>query len=385
MVEASNGFGLELAARTVATDPRVNAVLSPVSASMALGMTLNGAAGETFDAMRSALGFGTLTQEQINAAYRGLMDFLAELDPDVRVEIANAVWANEAVPFDEAFSQTVAASFDARVESLDFADYAAPIAINEWVKQRTDGMIDQIVDRLDPSLVMLLTNAVYFDGAWTTEFDPAETRSGTFQRHDGTTLEVDMMSIGNIEVLQTRGDSYTAVELPYGNEAFSMVIVLPDTGENAKDWLTALDANRWTALVEGLAPTRLDLLSIPKLTLTFDAFLNDPLKAMGMGPAFSPGADFTRLSPLGQQMCIDVVRQKTHVEVDERGTRAAAATSVGIGVVSFNGFVADRPFVFVIRERVSGTVLFVGLVGDPTAEDSGPQPLVSDCTGTTVP
>src|SRR5690606_9100622 len=250
-------------------------------------------AGETFDAMRSALGFGTLTQEQINAAYRGLMDFLAELDPDVRVEIANAVWANEAVPFDEAFSQTVAASFDARVESLDFADYAAPIAINEWVKQRTDGMIDQIVDRLDPSLVMLLTNAVYFDGAWTTEFDPAETRSGTFQRHDGTTLEVDMMSIGNIEVLQTRGDSYTAVELPYGNEAFSMVIVLPDTGENAKDWLTALDANRWTALVEGLAPTRLDLLSIPELTLTFDAFLNDPLKAMGMGPAFSPGADFT--------------------------------------------------------------------------------------------
>src|SRR5690606_27425301 len=225
-------------------------------------------------------------------------------------------------------------------ESLDFADYAAPIAINEWVKQRTDGMIDQIVDRLDPSLVMLLTNAVYFDGAWTTEFDPAETRSGTFQRHDGTTLEVDMMSIGNIEVLQTRGDSYTAVELPYGNEAFSMVIVLPDTGENAKDWLTALDANRWTALVEGLAPTRLDLLSIPELTLTFDAFLNDPLKAMGMGPAFSPGADFTRLSPLGQQMCIDVVRQKTHVEVDERGTRAAAATSVGIGVVSFNGFVA---------------------------------------------
>src|SRR5690606_2075752 len=167
--------------------------------------------------------------------------------------------------------------------------------------------------------------------------------------------------------------------------AFAMVIVLPDTGVSARDWLAGLDAEEWDAIVAGLAPRRLNLLSIPKFTLTFDTYLNDPLKAMGMEPAFKPGADFTRMSPLGQQMCIDFVRQKTHVEVDERGTRAAAATSVGVGVVSFNGFVADRPFVFVIRERVSGTVLLVGLVGDPTADDSGPQPLVSDCTGTMLP
>src|SRR5690606_31443755 len=133
------------------------------------------ASGATFDAMRSTLGFGTLTQEQINDAYRGLMKFLTELDPNVRVEIANAVWANEGVAFEESFSQAVTASFDARVESLDFADPAAPTAISAWVEQHAEGLIDHIVDRLDPSLVMLLMNAVHFDGTWTTEFDPAKT------------------------------------------------------------------------------------------------------------------------------------------------------------------------------------------------------------------
>lgn len=385
VIDASNHFSFELAARTAALDPRENIALSPLSASMALGMTMNGADGATFDAMRSALGLGALTRARINAAYRDVLDRLAELDPNVRIEIANGVWAHDDIPFHAAFFDAVTAAFDARVESLDFADPSATSTMNEWVAEHTDGMIDRIVDRLDPSLVMMLTNAVYFDGAWTTEFDPAETRFGTFQRDDGSIVEVDLMSIGDIEVAQTRGADYAAVELPYGNESFSMVIVLPDPGVGAKDWLARLDADSWETVVDGLAPSRLNLLSIPKFTLTFDSYLNDPLQSMGMAPAFNPGADFTRMSPLGQQLCIEVVRQKTHVEVDERGTRAAAATSVGIGVVSFTGFVADRPFVFVIRERLSGAVLFVGIVGDPTAEDPGPRPLVTTCSGTTQP
>jgi len=385
LVGATVGFGLELAARMAAEDPRANAVLSPLSASMALGMALNGADGATFDAMRDALGFGALSRAEINGAYRELIGILAGLDPDVRLEIASSVWANDDVPFHEAFLQAVTAAFDARVESLDFADRAAVTAINEWVERHTGGLIDRIVDTLDPSLVMLLVNAVYFDAAWTTSFDPEKTRRAAFQREDGSTVDVDLMSIGNVEVLHATGESYSAVELPYGNEAFAMVVVLPNPGVGAREWLASLDADRWAALVDGLAASRLDLLSIPKLSLTFDAYLNDALIAMGMGPAFAPGADFSRLSPLGRQMCIDFVRQKARIEVDERGTRAAAATAVGIGLVSFNGFIADRPFVFAIRERLSGTLLFVGLVGDPTADDPGPEPLVSGCTGAVLP
>src|SRR5690606_115419 len=182
-----------------------------------------------------------------------------------------------------------------------------------------------------------------------------------------------------------RGESYSAVELPYGDGAFAMVIVLPDEGVTTREWLAGLDADEWKALVDGLTPDRLDLLSIPKFTLTFDTYLNDALKARGMAAAFRPGADFTRMSPSGDQMCIDFVRQKTRIDVDERGTRAAAATGVGIGVVSFTGFVVDRPFVFAIRERSTGAILFTGLVGDPAAQDPGPQPFVSECTSTVMP
>jgi len=385
VADASAGFGLELAARIAALDSRPNIVLSPLSASMALGMAMNGASGATFEEMRSALGFGGLTQEQINTAYRGLIDLLAGLDPDIRLEIANAVWANEDVPFHEAFLEAVTGAFGARAESVSFADPTTPAAINEWVAEHTNGRIERIVDVLDPSLVMLLVNAVYFEGAWTTQFDPANTRPGAFRREDGSEVEVDMMSLGNVEVLRARGASYTAVELPYGNESFAAVIVLPDPGVGARDVLAGLDAEEWSSVLERLAPDRLDLLSIPKFTLTFDAYLNDALKAMGMERAFGPDADFTRMSPLGRQMCIDFVRQKTLIELDERGTRAAAATSVGVGILSFNGFVADRPFVFVIRERRSGAVLFVGLVGDPAGEDPGPAPIVSDCTGNVLP
>ena len=389
VIGASNRFGLELAARVTAADARPNVVISPLSASMALGMTLNGANGRTFDAMRSALGFGSLPQEQINDTYRDLIDLLTELDPDVRFEIANAIWARQEFPFHDAFFQAVAAAFDARAESRDFGDPATVAAINDWVKEHTGGYIDKIVDPpLDPALVMLLANAIYFDGAWTTQFDEAETRRESFTRADGSRVDVDMMSIAG-DVRTASGPSYAAVELPYGGEAFSMVIVLPNAGVSAREWLAGLDADAWTALTEGLTARKLDKLSIPKLTLRYDAYLNDALRAMGMDPAFRPGADFTRMSPRGNELCIDVVRQKTFVEVDERGTRAAAVTAVhatiGSSGSSFSSFVADRPFVFVIRERLSGAALFVGLVGDPTAEDPGPEPIVSTCAGLPVP
>jgi len=379
VISASNVFGLDLFARVAATDTRPNLVLSPLSASMALGMTLNGANTTTFEAMRDALGLGGLTQQEINASYRDLIDLLTDLDPTVRFEIANAIWAREGMPFHQAFFDAVSAAFDARAESRDFDDPATLAAINGWVEEHTDGLIDTIVDQLDPALVMLLVNAIYFDGAWTTQFDAADTRVQPFMRENGSAVTVDMMSLSDVTVPAGGGPTYGAVELPYGGEAFSMVIVLPDPGVGPRDVLAGLDVGGWESLTGGLAPRELDVIGVPKLTLTFDAYLNDALEAMGMDPAFHPGADFTRMSPVGDQMCISFVRQKTFIEVDERGTRAAAVTAVGVGVTSFSGFVVDRPFIFAIRERLSGTILFIGLVGDPTADDPGPEPFSSDC------
>jgi serpin B len=379
VIDNANAFGFELVGEVVAADQRPNVVLSPFSASMALGMTLNGAAGTTFEAMSQTLGFAGLTQEEINDSYRGLIDLLTDLDPEVRFDIANSVWANQDVPFHDAFLQAVTAAFDAHTESRDFDDPATLAAINDWVAENTEGLINRILDELDPTLVMLLINAIYFDGAWTTRFDRNDTHRQAFTREDGSTVQVDMMSIDEVELPMGFGPTYGAVELPYGGEAFSMVVVVPQGGSVARSFLSGLDEERWTALIEGLRSRRVDLVSIPKFTLSFDTWLNDALKAMGMEVAFRPGADFTRMSPIGDQLCIDFVRQKTFIEVDERGTRAAAVTNVGIAPVSFNGLVADRPFAFAIRERLSGTILFMGMVGDPTAEDPGARLLVSDC------
>jgi len=379
VIQSGNTFGLDLVRQVAARDARPNVVLSPLSASMALGMALNGAGGATFDAMRSALGFGALSQAEINESYRSLMELLTGLDPQVRFDIANSVWANKDVPFHAAFLQAVQAAFEAKVESRDFADAATLKAINDWVKANTRGLIEKILDQLDPGMAAILINAIYFDGAWTSRFDPAKTTRGSFTRENGSTVQVDMMNLSGAKFPFGGGSDYTAVELPYGGQAFSMVVVVPHGNTTARSFLKGLDAARWQAIVQGLSPRELDQVSLPKFTLAYDNYLNDALIAMGMGPAFRPGADFTKMSPIGNRICIDYVRQKTYIEVDERGTKAAAVTAVGMRVVSFTGVIADRPFVFAIREKLSGTLLFVGLVGDPTFKDSGEGKLGEGC------
>jgi len=374
IIGASNDFGEELFRRVVEGDARDNVIISPLSASMALGMTLNGAASTTFDGMASALGLDGLSQEEINASYRGLIDLLTDLDPTVTFEIANAIWAKEGFPFRETFFQAVSAAFDARAETRDFGDPATVAAINDWVDDRTHGLIESIVDSLDPALVMLLVNAIYYEAEWTLRFDPADTRPEPFMRDDGTTVTADMMRLDDPEVRSAWGADYVAVELPYGGAAFTMLVVVPTGSLTARELVAGLDAGAWSTMIGSLADARPDWVAIPKFTLTYDGFLNDALKGMGMSEAFSPGADFSNLSPLGDQLCISYVRQKTYVEVDERGTRAAAVTSVGVGVTSApSGFTVDRPFVFAIRERLSGTILFAGLVGDPTAAAEDPD------------
>jgi serpin B len=379
VIEHGNAFGLDLMRQVAARDDRPNVVLSPLSASMALGMTLNGADGGTFDAMRATLGFDGMSQEEINAAYSGLIELLTTLDAEVRFDIANSVWANDDVPFHDAFLQAVTDAFDARVESRDFSSSATLKAINDWVSDNTNEKIPTIVDQLDPSLVMLLINAIYFEGTWTTQFDPKDTEQRNFRRDDGSSVTVDMMNVSDAEVFSGGAQGYSALELPYGGGAFSFVVVLPDQPGDLRGFLQGLDDTQWAHIMEGLHEGSLDQISLPRFKLDFDAYLNDALDSMGMGVAFRPGADFTKLSPLGDQMCISYVRQKTFIEVDEKGTKAAAATAVGVGLTSLSAFIVDRPFVFAIRERLSGTILFMGMVGDPTAEDPGPEPFTNEC------
>ncbi len=352
-------------------DPAVNIFVSPLSASMALGMALAGAEAGTFEAMRAALRLGGLEREQIGVSYRSLIDLLSGLDPTVRLEVGNSVWHREGFTLEDAYVSEVERDFLARVEALDFDDPGAADVINAWVSEATDGLIDAIVDPpIDPLTMAFLINAIYFEGAWTLRFDPARTVSGDFRRSDGSTVSVPFMSMSDGEFPYAETSAYQAIELPYGGEAFAMTVVLPSEAIGIDAFVESLDAEAWAEIIAGLGEAEL-LVALPRFRLEYDRTLNDVLKALGMEVAFDEtAANFSRMhrDALDLQLHISRVKQKAFVEVDEEGTRAAAVTSVEMGVTSAPPtFRANRPFLFAIRERLSGALLFTGVVRDPSA------------------
>ena len=373
IIRTANRFGFDLFSRVNAAEPGPNVFLSPLSASMALGMLMNGAAGQTWEDMRGTLGFAGLSEAEINASYRGLIDLLLGLDPHVTVRIGNSVWSREDVPFEPPFFTAVGEYFDAEARALDFDDPASVDVINQWASDATNGRIDKVIDRIEVYHIMFLLNAIYFKGTWTQEFDPEDTRPAPFRRADGSEVTVQMMHLeAGSRVPFAATNEYQAIELAYGGGAYAMVVVLPSQDRSLDELVASLDASAWDGLIANLDSARVTV-SLPRFRLEYEELLNDPLIDMGMGVAFGDAADFTRLTPLARTdpVCIHFVKQNTFVEVNEEGTEAAAVTSVGIGAVSAPpAFVADRPFLFAIRERLSGTILFMGAIGDPTREQS---------------
>ncbi len=369
LVSSSNAFAFNLMRAVNANEATGNVFVSPLSVSMALGMTMNGAAGSTFDEMREMLGFGGLSEAQINASYRSLIDLLLGLDRSTEIGVANSVWYRQGFPFEQSFITTVEDSFDAEVAALDFGDSGSVKTINDWVSRATNRRIDEIIKSISADDVMFLINAIYFKGQWVTRFDRARTRGDTFTGLDGAPIPVQMMNNdGNFRSRST--PAYTALELPYGNSAFTMTVVMPSAGQNINDYLTSLDQTAWNDIVSTMVEGNV-MVSLPRFRLEYEKSLNGPLAALGMQTAFIPGgADFTRLSTAGKQLFISDVKHKTFVEVNEEGTEAAAVTSVGISVTSAPPSIRiDRPFIFAIRERFSGTILFAGKIVAPSEDD----------------
>ena len=361
VIQAGNSFGFDLL-RRLADERRDSTVfVSPLSASMALGLALNGANGGTFDGMRAALQLEGLDQEGINTAYRDLLDLLDGLDPEVELGVANAVWHRTGIQVLDDYRARVEDSFGARVEALDFSDPAAAARINGWVRDATNGRIDEMVTPPIPgNMVAYLLNAVYFKGGWTEPFDPDLTRPARFQLADGSTAPIDLMMRDDTIRHQVTG-SWAAADLPYAGGAFAMTVVVPAEGVHLDDVLAELTAEWWTEMVDGLGTSRA-LVSLPRFELEWEGTLNDALGEMGMADAFDPGrADFSRMFQ-GGGVWIDEVKQKSFLRVDEEGTEAAAATSVSMPSSMPPEIRADRPFLLAIRERLSGSILFVGAI-----------------------
>jgi serine protease inhibitor len=371
IISGSNNFAFSLfRAVDSAAGPDSNVFISPLSASMALGMTAAGAAGTTLDAMQTVLGYPNLPVSQMADSYHSLITLLQSLDPSVDFRIANAIWYDHTLAVLPSFLSTAQSDFDAPVTPEDFTNPSTETAINNWVNSATNGKIPSILSApIPPSWVMFLANAIYFHGSWTQQFDSTLTRDTLFTTRTGATAPVQLMHLETSARIHTT-PSYTAVDLPYGRDAYTMTVIVPATGISLDSLIITLRNGEWPTLSHALdtSSRTIDVaIALPKFTLTWGDQLNAPLEALGMSQAFGPDADFSNISS-SQSLQISTVVQKTYVDVDEEGTTAAAVT--GVGIIETVAPVAipvraDHPFVYVLRERLSGTILFVGAFAHP--------------------
>lgn len=363
LVESDNAFGMNLFKAIVEARADSNVFISPFSIAMALGMTMNGAAGNTYEEMKNTLEFQGLSEDDINGAFRSLIDLFTILDPEVVFEIANSIWVRLGYPVLQDFLDVNQTYFDAEIRELDFSLAEALDIINGWIADQTHGRIEEVLDRIDPSVVMYLINAIYFKGNWTYRFDESETVDAQFTLPDGSRVPCEMMRM-QCDLDYFQGPGFQAVDLPYGNGQFSMTVLLPDPGTTVDEIAAQITPQTWDQWMGNFEETAVDI-GLPRFTLEWEMLLNDILKGLGMTDAFGAGADFTRINPAGN-LYISRVIHKTFVEVNEEGTEAAAVTVVEMREFSTPHMTMNRPFLFVIRENHSGTLLFMGKLVNPS-------------------
>ncbi|MBL7073917.1 serpin family protein [candidate division KSB1 bacterium] len=368
LVESDNKFGLKLFKEIIKEEEDKNVFISPLSVSMALGMTYNGANGTTKEAMEETLELGGMTTEEINQSYKSLIELLTQLDPEVTFQIANSIWYRQEMAFEEEFINLNRTYFNAEVRGLNFNDPNASDIINQWVDEKTNGKIEEIVDHIDPLTVMFLINAIYFKGTWTYEFDEDLTQDDWFTLPDGSQKSCKIMTLEGDFNYFSNAD-FRAIDLPYGDAGFSMMIFLPNPQTDIDSMIAKFSQENWDYWINSFSMRSVNLF-FPKFTLEYELTLNDVLETLGMEIAFNPNqADFTKMYKPGG-LFISYVKHKTFVEVNEEGTEAAAVTVVAIERTSVGPrniifMRVDRPFVFVIRENHSQTLLFIGKIVEP--------------------
>jgi serine protease inhibitor len=362
VLDASNAYSFALWRTINGSSRDSNVFVSPLSASFALGMTMNGANGQTYDEMRSALQFGDASLASIDTGYRSLIALLTSIDPSTTMQIANAIFYRNDFPFNQSFLTDASTYFGAEVKAQDFTNTQATLAaVNGWSSAKTHDRIPKILDAVDPSTVMYLLNAIYFKGIWRDQFEVAQTRDAPFHAVSGDQPARLMHREGAIDYAET--NALQAVDLPYGDSAFTMTVLLPKAGSSVESVAASLTPDTWRSLAASFHPRDVELF-LPKVTLSWKRGLIPDMQALGMRAAFG-NADFTRMSPRGRELVISLLQQNTFVDIDEEGTEAAAVTIVGVALTSApvaTPVRVDRPFVFVIRERLSGTVLFMGKI-----------------------
>ncbi len=367
LIESGNSFAFDIFNKvTGSAAAGDNIIISPLSISIALSMTVNGAGGATRDSILKALRLSGINPEAINSSYKDLSQALLSVDKRVLISIANSVWTENDFTVKQNFIDILTSFYDAESHSFEISDSEVPGRINAWIEDNTNGLIKNMVDRLEDNTVMLLINAIYFKGKWKTQFDNAKTEEMPFYRPGGSSVDVPMMR-QKAEFKVYQGNGFVLAEFPYGQGNFVMDVILPGSPDGINNLIPSVGEN-FTGWVSQMTNREIELF-FPRFKYGFKKKLKDVLTDMGMGIAFRDGADFSNISEQYDLLINDVTHQ-AFIETNEEGTEAAAATIVEIGVVSAPPppleLKLDHPFIYIIRESTTNSILFMGRVTDPS-------------------
>lgn len=368
LTNAHNRFGFKLFSQILQETDSENLFVSPSSVAIALSLLYNGADGETQTQMNQLLGFDNMTLEEVNLASKMLQRSLQRTDSMVQMNIANSLWVKQDVSFRHQFLKNNRQYFKAEITNLDFSNNQSVGIINRWVSQKTDGKINQIIDSIDKENILFLINAVYFKGTWQYEFDETLTSSEDFFLTDGSTKKRDLM-MRKGDFLYQETEDFQGVSLPYGDGGWRFDVYLPKDNKTLQEFLAQLTPENWKQWVNNFQ-SREGSLKLPRFQSEYEIDLETHLQALGMQDGFSASkANFSQMT--SYSVVIDQVKHKTFIEVNEEGTEAAAATSIGISLTSVmqpdQGFqmVVNRPFFYAIRHQETGTILFMGTMVNP--------------------
>jgi serpin B len=367
LAAANTGFAFDLLKQIAEEQPNRNIFISPFSVSTALQMAANGAAGGTKTEMQSVLKTGGLPADALNTACRDLNQSLASL-PDVTLDLANGIWHQSGIRLKPGFISENKNYFLAELAGVDFAKPGSADTINGWADKSTHGKIKQVVQYPFPPLTrVILANAIYFKGKWVKPFDKSQTKPRVFHSPGGDQQVPLMWQRRHFSYQE--GDGFQAVQLPYAGDRLKMYLFLPATNSSPAKLLADLNNETWRTKILTRFMDRQGTLALPRFKIEYEVVLNDPLKALGMRQAFGSAADFSAMAD--EPLYVNEVKQKSFVDVNEEGTEAAAVTTVRMTALammeplrSFE-MIVDRPFFFVIGDRETQSILFMGIISEP--------------------
>lgn len=365
IVEANNEFAFDFFKEIAVNAEEENYMVSPVSLSLALSMAYNGATSDTKTAFENTLKYDQASLEEINTVNQALIQNLASQSSGARFEIANSSWIRDGFTVKQDFIKRLEDYYYATSDVLNFNDPTAVDIINDWVSDKTHGKIDKIVESIPGNAVLYLINALYFNAKWKYEFKTKDSKEDDFNLLSDEKKKVTFMNM-NSTLDYFENDLFSSVILPYKEDKFNMVILLPQKGKGIQDIVKEMDQENWTNW-QSEYKSRNIRISMPKFKFSYKESLNESLQAMGLGIAFSNSATFNNIS--NSLLKISKVLQKTYIDVNEKGTEAAAVTSIEIvntSLPTYQLFLANKPFLFAITEKETNSICFIGKLGDPT-------------------